>query len=292
MSETLSLKRLYTFTVRHWFENRKQYGLFLLALVVLLAGWFAFLIITGNPNLFNGQNQMVVYFTGLLISGCLSAAFIFSNLSTKAKRINYYMLPASAVEKLLCVLFYGVLLFFLCYSVVFYITDFFAVKVANNTVSNMMNSKSLSAIQWRQQEGLYNFVPAKPVNVFQPAIGDFIFYPGDTAEIFAAFFPIQSAFLLGSVHFTKNSLFKTIVALLAIFMLFVMVESKLLAPLFPRESDTFNAFSVIRTYDTAGKATVYSLPFWIGDIASVFIRFAITPIIWVAIYYRLKENEI
>jgi len=292
MSETLSLKRLYMYTAKHWFESRKQYGLFFLALSVLMAGWFAFLIITGNPNLFNGENQMVIYFAGLFIAGCLSAAFIFNNLSAKAKKISYYMLPASAAEKLLCVLFYGVVLFFLCYSVIFYITDFFAIKVANSTISDMMNSKSLNAIQWRQQEGLYKFVPAKPVNVFKPAISDFIYYPGDSAEIFAAFFPIQSAFLLGSVYFTKNSLFKTIVALLAIFMLFVLVESKLLAPLFPRESENFNAFSTIRTYDAAGNATIYSLPFWIGNIASTFIKFAITPIIWVAIYYRLKENEI
>lgn len=292
MSDTLSLKRLYMFTARHWFENRKQYVLFLLALSVLMAGWFAFLIITGNPDLFNGENQMVIYFGGLFVAGCLSAAFILNGLSAKAKRINYYMVPASAAEKLICVLFYGVLLFFLCYSVIFYITDVFAIKVANNTTRNMMNSKSLNAIQWRQQEGLYRFVPARPVNVFNPALTDFIFYPGDTGEIFAAFFPIQSVFLLGSVYFTKNSFFKTTVALLAVFMLFVLVETKLLAPLFPRESDTFNAFSVIRTYDVAGNATVYSLPFWIGEIAGFFIKFAITPIIWLAIYFRLKENEI
>jgi len=293
MSGSLSFKRLSILTVRHWFENRKAYGLFFLSVAVFLAGWFAFFIMVGNPGLFNSNNQMTIYFAGLFIAGCLSAAFLFNGLSARARKINYYMLPAATLEKLLCILFYGVLLFFVGYSILFYITDFFAVKMANSTISDMVNSKSLNAIQWRQQMGISNtFTPAKPVNVFSPATGDYIFYPGDTGEIFAAFFPIQSAFILGSVYFAKNSFFKTLVALLVMFMLFFIIEAKLMGPLFPRESETFNTFTIIRAYNTAGDAKIYSLPFWIGDTASFLLKFAITPVIWVAIYYRLKENEI
>lgn len=293
MHEKLSLKRLYMFTVRHWFQNRKAYGLFFLAITVFLAGWFAFFIMIGNPNLFIGSNQMIIYFAGLFISGCLSAAFLFNDLTTKAKKINYHMFPAAAAEKLLCMLFYGVLLFFACYSSIFYITDFLALKMANSQIGGMITSKSLSAIQWRQQMGITTaFVPAKPVNVFCPGTGDFVFYPGDSGVVFSAFFPIQSAFILGSLYFAKNSFFKSIVALLVLFMLFFIVETQVVGPLFPRQSEVINSFTIIRAYNTAGDAKIYTLPFWIGDLASFLIKFAITPVIWVAIYYRLKENEI
>lgn len=293
MSETLSLKRLYMFTARHWFENRKLYGLFFLAITVFMMGWFVFYILVGNPYLFVAGSQLTVYFAGLFISGCLSAAFLFRDLSSRQKKISYYMIPAAALEKVLCALFYGVLLFFIGYSTIFYVTDFFAVKIANSAVADMMNSKSLNAMQWRQQFGINaGMAPARPVNVFAPSTGEFVFYPGDTPLLFGAFFPMQSAFILGSLYFAKNSLFKTIVVLLGLFMLFFIIEARVIMPMFPGQSETLNTFTIIRAFNTAGDAKTYALPFWIGEVAGFLVKFAITPVMWVAIYYRLKENEI
>src|SRR4051812_7535440 len=122
MNQVLDIRRLSMLIARHWFENRKAYGLFFLAMTVFLAGWFIFFLVIGNPHLFEQNNQMIIYFAGLFISGCLSSAFLFRDLNNKAKKITYQLLPAATLEKLLCVLFYGVLLFFIGYTLVFYVT--------------------------------------------------------------------------------------------------------------------------------------------------------------------------
>ncbi|HWB28306.1 MAG TPA: hypothetical protein VG738_22695 [Chitinophagaceae bacterium] len=293
MNQVLDFRRLFMLIARHWFENRKAYGLFFLAIAVFLCGWFIFFLLIGNPHLFDQGSQMIIYFVGLFASGCLSAAFLFRDFSNKAKKITYQLLPAATLEKLVCVLFYGVLIFFVAYTFIFFVTDFFAVKMANSATSGLMNSNSLSAVEWRQRFGITTTLyPAKTVNIFSPGVDSFIFYPGDTAELFSAFFPIQSAFILGSVYFTKNSFFKTIVALLVMFMIFFIVMGKMFTPMFPASSQTFNSFTIVKTFNGAGDETIYSLPFWIGNIADFLVKFVITPVLWVATYYRLKENEI
>lgn len=230
---------------------------------------------------------------GLFISGCLSAAFLIRDFSNKPQKINYLLLPAAAFEKLTCILFYGVFLFFIAYTVIFYATDFFALKMANSTIAGLMTSNSRDALQWRQQFGITQPLnPASMVNVFSPGAGSFIFSPGDNIELFTAFFPLQSAFILGSIYFRKNSLFKTIVALLGCFLLFFIINGKILMPLFPRSSQIFGTFTVLRTFDGDGTERIYSLPSWIGQTAGFLVTYLITPVLWLATYYRLKENEI
>jgi len=293
MSQLFKLRRFYLLLGKHWFENRKAYLLFLVTIAAFFTGWFAFTLMIGNPYSFGPYNQSMLYFGGLFIAGCLSASLAFRDFATKPKKINYLVLPAAIAEKLLCVLFYGVLIFFVAYTLIFYVTDYLALKVANNANAAMLAGHSEKAVEWKQRFGLTGDLrPSKLINVFSPAADTYIFYPGDNVDLFSAFFPIQSAFILGSAYFAKNNLFKTMVALLLLWLLFFVVEMKIFFPLLPENVSVSSVLTNATVIDNKGNETHYTLPFWIGSVATFLMRFGITPVLWIAIYYRMKEKEI
>ncbi len=80
--------------------------------------------------------------------------------------------------------------------------------------------------------------------------------------------------------------------LLLVWLVFFIVEDKLLLPLLPHEAYTSRVVTAASITDSAGNEKVYSLPFWIGSTVTFLMRFGITPVLWVATYYRMKEKEI
>ena len=80
--------------------------------------------------------------------------------------------------------------------------------------------------------------------------------------------------------------------LLLIWLFLFVVEDKLLFPLLPRNASISNAFTAATITDNTGNETYYTLPFWLGRLITFLLRFGITPAIWLATYYRLKEKEI
>jgi len=293
MNQLLDFRRLYRLLHKNWFESRKAYGLFFLTIAAFFTGWFIFIIMIGNPYAFSPANQVTLYFGGLFIAGCLSASFIFRDFTTRPRKIHYQLLPAATLEKLLCVLFYGVLIFFSAYTLIFYVTDYLAIKMANNANYEIMVGRTTRAIELRQRFGITGpLSPSTLINVFSRSADLFVFYPGDNIDLFTAYFPIQSAFILGAVYFNKNSFFKTLVVLLLIWLFLFVVEDKLLIRLLPGNARQSNLFTVATLTDNTGNETYYTLPFWLGRLMTFLMRFGITPLIWLATYYRLKEKEI
>ena len=293
MGQMLNIKRLYLLLGKQWFENRKAYVLFFAAVIALLWGWFLFFLMAGSPYLFDQGNQASIYFAGLFIAGFLSSSFLFADFSSKSKKINYHMLPAAALEKLFCALFYGVLIFFIVYTALFYIADVVAVHMSNNATGAMVSDNSTKGMAWRQQYnigGQWN--PAKVANVFSPSADMYIFYPGDNADLFTAFFPIQSTFILGAVYFKKNSFFKTAIVLLAVMMLFFILQAKILFTLLPDTAHTYRLGTLAMMADKNGDEKIYTLPYWVGSVMEFLLKFGLTPALWVATYYRLKETEL
>ncbi len=280
---SLNLKRLWLLTGRHWFENRKTYLLFFLALAAFLFGWFSFVLsIVQQARLLNPANQVTMYFLGLFLSGCLSASFLFHDFSSKSRTINYLMIPASALEKLICILFYGVILFFIGYNVVFYIADFLSLKVAG----------TIYTPEWQNAHGFSNHLSFRQANTFALDPDMYVFYPGDNIDLYTAFFPIQSCFLLGAFYFKKNGMIKTLIVLLLIWLVFVVLESRILFSSIPPNSRVVNAFTAYIMPQADGYDNIVTLPEWMYHTVLFVTRFAITPAIWLATYFRLKEKEL
>ncbi len=72
--------------------------------------------------------QVAAYYVGLLLPVACTPVCCSMNWAMAHKGISYLLLPASTLEKLLAAILYGVVLYFICYTAVFYIVDFVMVQ--------------------------------------------------------------------------------------------------------------------------------------------------------------------
>ncbi len=123
MNQVFSFSRWWKLVTLHWIVNCKRYLLALLAIAGLLAAWFGFVIAMNRQGELFLFFQFAAYFVGLFFVGCFYASTLFSDLNSKPEGINYLSVPASHLEKLCCAIFFGVLLFFVAFTLIFYLVD-------------------------------------------------------------------------------------------------------------------------------------------------------------------------
>jgi hypothetical protein len=265
----------------HWAENRKRYGLSLLAMAGLLTAWYGFILATDHIDPLNIFFQYSAYFVGLYLTGCLYASSLFSQLSVKRDAIGFLSLPASHFEKLLCALFFGTLLFFVCFTLIFYLVNIPMVGLANRIIATWPRNFPFSTQR----------VPALAVyNIFSDRAGA-------QAEVemhifLYGFFAIQSVFLLGSVYFTRYAFIKTVVICTLSVLLFTVLEKELLNNSMPAtwQNDLLEwnkhdpAFSPV-------KASV-RLPAGMEPVIIGLIRCGLPLFFWFVTLQRLKEKEV
>src|SRR4051812_20896638 len=100
MNQVFDAGRWWLLVGRHWSENRKKYGLSLIAMAGLLLLWFVFMLITESRHSMDASMQVATYYFGLFLVGCLYASIVFSDLGSKTRGLNYLVIPASHLEKL------------------------------------------------------------------------------------------------------------------------------------------------------------------------------------------------
>jgi len=198
MNQFFSFKRFTLLVLKHWADNKKRYGLSVLAFIGLLITWFVFTLLVEPDIRMPKDVQQITYFFSLFVVGTFYASQYFSDLGSRSKGINFLLVPASAFEKLLCSLLYTVVLFFVVFTTIFYIVDSLMVAISSNLPGN-------------------NEVNGKPtvVNVFKIII--LRFNRDSTINFLLLYFSVQSVFLLGSVFFEKYSFIFLAAALIASF---------------------------------------------------------------------------
>ena len=294
MNQSFELSRWLMLVSKHWSENRKKYTLSLIAMAGLLLVWFVFALVMERARPIDDNIQFATYYFGLFLVGCLYASMLFADLSSKSKGINYLAIPASHLEKLLCTLFYGVIVFFISYTLIFYLIDAPMVKLSNAIAYSHWQKTHLPGT---------TFEPGRVLNVFtmpdRPAgeSNEFIYF-------LLVYFALQAAFIFGSVYFPKFSFIKTVIALLLLSLFFTFFVGKVLNGILPYGSfykgitsyrvfhmETAASGSTIITSNDATDKLV-SLPGWIEDVLIFLVKYAFAPIFWAISYYRLKEKEI
>src|SRR5450631_1938605 len=123
MNQTFNFSRWWMLVTAHWAQNRKRYLLALLAMGGILVAWYCFLLVVVRNGPLQDYLQSTTYFASLYFIGCLYASSLFAELGDRATGINYLSVPASHLEKLFCALFFGVMGFFIAYTLLFYIVD-------------------------------------------------------------------------------------------------------------------------------------------------------------------------
>jgi hypothetical protein len=269
------LNRWLLYIGKHWNENGKKYLLSLGAIAGLMVLWYSFLILVTGTRPIGDNMQVITYYVGLCLGGCMLASLLFADLSDGPRAIHFLLLPVSAFEKLLGALLYGVVLFFIGYTMLFYVVDFIMIKVAYNlaAAAHHIDRADITANQ--------------VINVFvSPAARGDNFY----IYFLLVYIGVQSAFLLGSVYFVKFSFIKTTISVLVIFLFLVFFVHIIIGSFLP--AGNFNEpFSIYRIYKPGNDLAVL-LPDWLSNILLFLFKYSMAPVFWVAAYFRLKEKEV
>src|SRR5688500_15360809 len=106
MNQFFSFHRFTLLVQKHWADNKKRYGLSVLAFAGLLIGWFVLTMFMSEGQLMEVELQLGTFFVLLFVTGTFYASQYFSDLNSKSKAANFLLVPASNLEKFLCSLLY------------------------------------------------------------------------------------------------------------------------------------------------------------------------------------------
>ena len=280
-NQLFSFSRWRLLVGKHWIENRRRYLLSLLAIGGLQAVWFIFLIVMDPYAPVVAFMQIATYFIGLYLTGSLYTSMLFAELSTKKEGLPWLSLPASQLEKLLCALLFGTVLFFIAYTFVFYLMDIPMVHWAN---SKLLHSP-------RNWPGTNQRIP--PMLVYNLITAEGAPIPEKEYHFFlSSYFAVQSAFLLGSIYFPRFAFIKTVVAIVLFLLGFMLFQHAVISPLLPKSwSNDFLRWSQ-QIYDQEPPQNEMRLPDDFENILVRVVQFVVPPFFWFVTYIRLKEKEI
>jgi hypothetical protein len=267
MNQFFSFNRFSLLVAKHWADNKKRYLLSVIAFAGLLIAWFVFTMLIDSRIIMSKSLQMITFFVGSFY-----ASQYFRDLGSRAKGINFLLVPASAFEKILCSLLYTVILFFIVFTAVFYLVDILMVTITKSFLDTPVPDK---------EKGL--------VNIFEVAR-----LPLDnksTLNILLIFFSIQSIFLLGSVYFEKYSFIKTIISGFVVFFIFFCIMY-FLYDMMPK-GGYVNHFLTSYRFHKPGKVDYQvSIPRWPGQLVYYMVMYGTAPFLWLVTYFRLKEKQV
>jgi len=236
-------------------------------MVGLLGLVFTFWIASDGHH-YREESTYIIFLLGLFISGTIFASMSFNMLGQKDKGIYWLSLPATHFEKLLCTLFYTVILFFAAYCLCFYITKLLSVAFIHKL---MADDPSVTYTEMKDMS-----------KGFGEVLPYFIY----------GFFAVQALYLLGSVYFSRFSFVVTSVVGCILFFAFGLYINELREGFFNKE--LWWDFTIARLAAEAQKDSykLYSVSQTTIDALTYVVQFAWAPIFWVVTWYRLKEKEI
>ncbi|WP_316635955.1 hypothetical protein [uncultured Flavobacterium sp.] len=215
-----------------------------------------------------GKAQLSAFILGFLVGGSFMASSVFGYFSSKSNGVSYLLLPASHLEKWLCGIIISGVLFVIIYLGFYRLIDvFFVNSYRNNLDHNAINYQIL-----------YNSVEI------------FSFNNSISRLVFATFFNISGAMLLGSLYFNKVSYIK-VSLLICILIIGTYFLNLFFASFFFEHIDLAVPFrNIFLKVDK--EIGIIDMPSAPANAASFAIAYLIPAALWVLAYLRLKEKEV
>jgi hypothetical protein len=256
MNQFFSFKRFNFLVSKHWADNKKRYGLTVLAFIGVLIVWFLLILLMAEEQVLSPGMQESTFFFLLFAGGTFYASQYFRDLVSRPKGGNFLLVPASTFEKFLCSLLYTAVLFLIVFTAAFYLVDFLMVAFANS-------------ISWTGK-------PAGKISVFNLFKVDFFRFNSQvTLNFLLFFFSVQSVFLLGSVYFKRYSFLKTVISGFIIgFLVFAFAW--------------FLYSQGLVQDDVAVSGELSNWKAWGLSLAA----YAFAPILWTLTYFCLKAKQV
>lgn len=273
MSQFFSFSRFLLLISKHWADNKRRYLLAVIGFVLLLTGWFTFTMLVSPAWPMNEEVQVLTFLFTLFGVGGFYASQYFRDLGSRSRGINFLMVPASSFEKVLCAILFTVVIFFVVFTVAFYLVDIFMVAISNQFLKPEDPDKRAGVI-----------------NIFRAAI-----LPSEgvsAINVILVYFAVQSGFLLGSVYFSKYSFIKTVITGFVIFFTFFCLIYVLYEYLMPKGEYVNGFLTSFRINTSEGSGYLVKVPGWVDQLIYIILMYTITPYLWVVTYYRLKEKQV
>jgi hypothetical protein len=207
------------------------------------------LIVDGNIKSFQHQEN---YAFGLLISGMVLTSFAFHDLGSPIRRHIYLMLPASTLEKFVCMLFLTSVGWVILFTIAYTGYTFLA-----NPVGQM----------------LFSGVRFESFNPFDENVFTSIKF----------YLILQGVFLVGAANFRGYALLKTIFVLVVVALIAGTVVYFLLKDTFLTDHDCDGSHCEL--IDVVGAHTVWNT-------MKFFFWWILAPLCWVLTYIGLKDQEV
>lgn len=268
MTTTFSFSRLLQLIRKQWFENSRLYIFSILALLGILGLVMIFWIVTDGKN-YAEDSLYVIFLFGLFIAGSVFASMSFSMLGNKERGTYWLAFPASHLEKLVCMIFYNVIVFTVVYCACFFLLKSMAVTYVNSIVAGHPQDYTFRRSSW------------DPDRSFLGIIHYFLY----------CFFAVQAFYMLGSVYFPRYSFVITTVVGSALIFVFVYYTMEILKGSF-YEGFSWNG-DHLRKYEgdfTSYKR--YELSPVFTNILTFAVKYMWAPVFWVVTWFRLKEKQI
>lgn len=281
MNQVFDFSRWLLLVGKHWSENRKKYLLSLAAILALMIIWYSFILLIEIQSPYVEEMQLATYYIGMAIVGCLFASLIFSELSSGPRAMHHLSVPASALEKLLTAILYSVVLFFICYTAIFYLVDYVMIEIGNSVAAN----------HWKETDPSHVWKPMEVANVFTKPRGAGDDFPPIYLYFLLIYFNGQAAFLLGSIYFSTYSFIKTCISLLVVFLCIVFLMANVLFEMMPNGSFNDGFFSY-RVMESESSYKEISLAPWMATTVKFLMQYGFVILFWAASYFRLKEKEV
>jgi hypothetical protein len=264
MTAAFSFSRLMQLIRKQWVENARLYVFSALALLGLMGLVFLFWISTSG-SYYHEDSAYIIFIVGLYISGAVFASISFNMLGDKAKGTYWLGFPASHLEKLLCMIFYTVIVFIVVYVGCFFFVKSLFVAYIERLVAENPGVYSFKKIDWTNKEG---FILVFKVCVY-------------------GFFAVQAFYLMGSAYFSRFSFVITTVIGAAIMFAFGLYIAYLAEHTFPPNfswnGDHLTDFANRRQYELSST---------VKNLITYAAKYIWAPVFLVAAWFRLKEKQI
>ncbi len=268
MTTTFSFPRLVQLIRKQWFENSRLYLFSTLALLGILGLVMIFWVISDGKS-YSEDSLYVIFLLGLFIAGAVFASMSFSMLGNKEKGTYWLAFPASHLEKLICMIFYNVVIFTLIYCACFFLVKSIAVTYVNSLVAGYPGAYSLRRSVWDSNHSFLGILPY------------FIY----------GFFAVQAFYMMGSVYFPRYSFVITTMVGSALIFVFAYYSMELIEGFF-HGGYTWNGDHLRKyegdynTYQRYGLSTVLT------NLVEFGAKYIWAPVFWVVAWFRLKEKQI
>lgn len=268
MNQTFEWQRLVMLFKKYWAENKKRYGLAMVALAGLLIILFLFMMLVDETPLAKGEQQIVYYIT-LFMVGSFFASQYFSDFSARTTTANFLLVPASVVEKTVCGILFVLPLFIGLFTLTFYAVDALMVTAANLFHPTYQTDYTLPV-----------------ANVFTaPAIP-----ARGVPYVFLVFAITQSAYLFGGAYFEKYTYIKTAILGFVVFISLFLLVYVLNESLMP--AGGYESLTSFRVNDNTSTDKLVQMPGWFDTLIEDVLIFLIPPFFWYVTYLCLKEKEV